>query len=359
MTRIDLQLHAASEAATILGSGFVALDVVDGRHGRFAAAGGSCGNVLTILGWLGWSSAPVARLGADPAGEFVCDDLNAFGVQLRHVSRASGVQTPIVLQRFIEDRQGQRQHRFSLVCPECGAWLPRFRSIVLSHANEVMSEPAPRCFYFDRVSPALLRLAEWVRREQGLVFFEPSSIGDEALFRRAIDTCHVLKYSDERLGSLEDLADARQPTLIVRTRGADGLDLRWHGRWSRQTAFKAPAVEDAAGSGDWCSAGLIHAIGQNGAGALTTLQKTDIERGLRLGQALAALNCAYEGARGLMYASPELDAVNRLLRSVQGGQAVGAGAIEPDARRPQGDLCQLCSGRGSTTTAKQKKSTAA
>ena len=346
MTRIDLQLSPAPSGTTILGGGFVALDVVDSGHGQFAAAGGSCGNVLAMLAWLGWSSAPVARLGADPAGDFVRKDLKAFGVDLRHVSTTAGVQTPVVLQRFIEDHQGHRQHRFSLVCPECGAWLPRFRSIVLSQAAQVMAETAPKCFYFDRVSPALLRLAEWVRREQGLVFFEPTSIGDEALFRRAIDTCHVLKYSDERLGSVEDLADARQPALIVRTRGADGLDARWQGRWSQQMAFEVLQVVDAAGSGDWCSAGLIHVIGQAGSSTLPTLQQADIERGLRLGQALAALNCSYEGARGLMYSAPNLEAVNVLLRRMTGGHGINCPAPDPEARRAKADFCQLCSGKG-------------
>ena len=347
MTRIDLQLCRAAEGASALGGGFVALDVVDGDRGQFAAVGGSCGNVLTILAWLGWSSAPVARLGADPAAEFVREDLETFGVQLRHVSASARVQTPVVLQRFVEDRQGHRQHRFSLVCPECGAWLPRFRSVMMSHATKVMAETPPKCFYFDRISPALLRLAEWVRCKGGLVFFEPSSIGDEALLRRAIDTCHVLKYSDERLGHVEDLADARQPALIVRTRGPEGLESRWRGRWSQQSAFKAAKVVDAAGSGDWCSAGLIHVIGQAGTAMLPNLQKVEIERGLRLGQALAALNCAHEGARGLMYAAPNVEAVNLLLRGIKGGlSSADSDAQDPEKPRAQPDLCQLCSGRG-------------
>jgi len=358
MTRIDIQFRTASKGATVLGSGFIALDVVDGRQGQFASAGGSCGNVLTILSWMGWSSAPVVRLGTDPAGDRVCEDLKSFGVRLRHVIRTSSVQTPIVLQRFVDDDQGHRQHRFSLVCPECGAWLPRFRSVVLSHAHAVMLEPAPRCFYFDRVSPALVRLAEWVRQEHGLVFFEPSSVSDEALFRRAVDACHVLKYSDERLGGLRDLADARQPSLIVRTKGAEGLDFRWRGRWSRQASFRAPAVEDAAGSGDWCSAGLIHAIGQDGADALTLLEEASIEQGLRLGQALAALNCAYEGARGLMYVAPRLKTVNRLLRLVQGGEMVASDIAEFGQRRPHGDLCHLCSGKTASTKITTRRSAA-
>jgi fructokinase len=347
MTRIDLHLKRAAEGATALGSGFLALDVIDGDLGQFAAVGGSCGNVLTILAWLGWSSTPVARLGSDPAGNFVREELEAYGVQLRHVSASANIQTPVVLQRFIKDRQGHRQHRFSLVCPECGTWLPRFRSVMLSHATKVMSETPPKCFYLDRVSPALLRLAEWVRCEGGLVFFEPSSIGDEALFRRAIDTCHILKYSDERLGHVEDLADARQPVLIVRTRGPEGLKSRWRGRWSEQSAFKAPEVVDAAGSGDWCSAGLIHVIGQAGATILPNLQKVEIERGLRLGQALAALNCIYEGARGLMYAAPNIEAVNLLLAGIKGGLgSAKVDAQDSEVLRTQPDLCQLCSGTG-------------
>ncbi len=331
---------------TALGGGFVALDIIEGAHGQFSAAGGSCGNVLTILAWFGWSSAPVARLGADPAGDFVREDLKAFGVRLHHVSASARVQTPVVLQRFIQDRHGHRQHRFSLVCPECGAWLPRFRSVVLSHATKVMTEAPPKCFYFDRVSPALLRLADWVRRNGGLVFFEPSSIGDEALFRRAIDICHVLKYSNERLGHAEDLADARQPALIVRTRGEEGLEWRWRDRWGRQPAFKTGDIIDAAGSGDWCSAGLIHVIGQAGGAGILNSQKIEIERGLRLGQALAALNCAHEGARGLMYAAPNIEVANLLLRGIKGGlNSPNPDSHGPGVPRAQPGLCQACSGR--------------
>lgn len=356
MTRIDLQIRPASDDVTVLGSGFLALDVVEGQYGQFATAGGSCGNVLTMLAWLGWSSAPVARLGDDLAGQYVCEDLEAFDVDLRHIQLATSVRTPIVFQRFQEDTSGQRRHRFSLVCPDCGAWLPRFRSVVLVHAAQVMVEAPPRAFYFDRVSPAIVRLAEWVRSESGLVVFEPSSMGDEALFRRAIDACHVLKYSDERLGHLADLADTRQPALIVRTCGSDGLRARWQGRWRTQSAFHVTRVVDAAGSGDWCTAGLMHMIGQSGSEAFLALSAGEIERGLRVGQALASLNCAYEGARGLMLATQGLDSVNLMLRDVAGGSSVvRPGAISIDSFHRQPEVCHLCSGDAPTKQAKTSK----
>lgn len=48
---------------TVVGTGLVALDVVfnekqDEPIGRWA--GGTCGNVLSILSWLGWSAWPIS-----------------------------------------------------------------------------------------------------------------------------------------------------------------------------------------------------------------------------------------------------------------------------------------------------------
>ena len=136
MKRIDIQLKAASKGASVLGSGFVALDVVQGRHGRFATAGGSCGNVLITLSWLGWKSGLVARLGHDKAGDVVTQEMRATGIHLKSVRRSNTVRTPVVIQQFVEDGSGRRRHRFSLVCPECGSWLPRYRSVLLSHAQQ-------------------------------------------------------------------------------------------------------------------------------------------------------------------------------------------------------------------------------
>jgi hypothetical protein len=49
--------------------------------------------------------------------------------------------------RFVEDKAGKRVHRFSLACPECSGWLPRFRASTLQQATEVTeSAIAPRAF---------------------------------------------------------------------------------------------------------------------------------------------------------------------------------------------------------------------
>ena len=353
MSRIDIQLKKAAKGVSVMGSGFIALDLVHGRDGLFASAGGSCGNVLIGLSWLGWASMPVTRLGSDKAGDFVVDEMEVEGLDLRFVQRSDAVPTPVVIQQFTQDARGGRKHRFSLVCPDCGAWLPRYRSIVLTQANEVATEKAPKAFYFDRVAPGTVALAEWAKENGALVLFEPSSIGEDVLFERAVDSCHILKFSDERFGRDSELCKARGPNLIVRTMGADGLQARWKGRWSSLQSFAAPRLVDAAGAGDWCSIGLLHVLGQKGADSFTGAVKGDVERALRLGQGLAALNCGYEGARGLMTAARTLDVVNRMLRDAAGG-AGSLNDTEAPHRSSTVDICRLCSDNGKAVAPMKK-----
>ncbi len=343
MNRIDTQLKKAPKSASVMGSGFIALDIVHGRDGMFPATGGSCGNVLMTLAWLGWTSTPVARLGMDTAGDFVVGDMKATGVNLQFVQQAQSVPTPIVIQRFVEDANGSRRHRFSLVCPECGAWLPRYRSVVLTHAHTVMEAAAPKAFYFDRASPATVAMAEWAKTNGAVVLFEPSAIGEDALFERAVDACHILKFSHERFSRDSELSEARGPQLVVRTMGSDGLQARWKGRWSSFTPFVPPRVVDAAGAGDWCSVALLHVLGQKGARSFGAARKADIERALQLGQALAALSCGFEGARGLMSAVGSVDRLNRMLRKVAGGGGVLDDIEFSGPHTAKVEICKLCS----------------
>ena len=298
-----MDLLSNGSGSSCWGVGFVAMDVIDVEGGRFAAVGGSCGNVMAILAWLGWTAKPIARLGGDDAGDFIREELRGLGVDMASVTEEKELRTPIVLQRFGTARDGTRTHRFSLTCPGCGRWLPRHRSVTLDQSLSLAcGGETPNVLYFDRVSPASLRLAETARHRGALVVFEPSSADAESKFQRAVDTCHVLKYSQERLGHLPDLPYTVSPALIVETRGDAGLRYRWKGRWSQLDAFPAEDIVDAAGSGDWCTATLIHRIGRSGAEPFTRSTGSAIEAALQDGQAAAAVNCGFLGARGAMQA---------------------------------------------------------
>ncbi len=343
MTRDGLTIKKAA-GLRCWGTGLVAMDIVATEMGEFATTGGSCGNVMAILTWLGWATTPVARLGDDVSGAFIRKELSAGGVDTRFVSHESAVQTPIVIQRFVTDRDGRQVHRFSLTCPECGSWLPRHRPITLRDAEALRdSGQHPKVYYFDRVSPGALRLAKTARKKGALVVFEPSSIGDEEKIQSAVDLCHILKYSQDRLGHVPDLAVAPSPKLVVETQGEAGLCFRWRNRWTQLDAFEVNTLVDAAGSGDWCTAALIHQIGSQGANGLKNLRKGEVVAALRSGQALAAINCQYFGARGAMLVMTlrQLNSRLRQLTVQADGQPLENETVAPAGPEPP-DYCRQC-----------------
>jgi fructokinase len=187
--------------------------------------------------------------------------------------------------------------------------MPGYRPLLIADVEEVAgSLPSHSVFYFDRVAPGTLELARRSRAQGAFVVFEPSGIKDEDTFVECLRTAHVLKYSHERLASLDQLVSQTKVPMEVRTLGAAGLQFRVRrsglpGAWQQLTALEAPSLRDAAGSGDWCTAGLISKL-MSEPKAVNAIENTEtVAAALRYGQALAALNCAYDGARGLMYAT--------------------------------------------------------
>src|SRR6202022_43046 len=93
-------------------------------------------------------------------------------------------------------------------------------------------------------------------------------------FREAWCLAHIVKYSHERLRDIADLElkrSEREGVLLeVETLGADGL--RYRSRlpkgktngWRQAAALRPEIFKAAAGSGDWCTAGLLNGIARLG-----------------------------------------------------------------------------------------------
>ncbi len=287
-----------------VGSGLVALDVLleSGKKTPKTYAGGSCGNVMAILAWLGWTATPWARLGKDASGRRIVEDLAKHGVDTQFLVGDAGGGSPVIVQENKRTPSGQLTHRFHWKCPSCGNPYPRFRAPLLAGVDAVIKETGhPTVYYFDRATPAGIKLAQDSREHGATVVFEPNSIRDEKLFGRACTVAHVLKYSAERLDAYQDLLEPAKLPVQIETMGPDGLQFRVRqGAWTRLPAFGAPVFVDAAGSGDWCTAALINRTFRKRIN-WKTIKADAIGQGLARGQALAAINCGYPGARGMMY----------------------------------------------------------
>jgi fructokinase len=301
----------AEQMPIVVGTGLVALDVVinsDVYRPPRLWTGGTCGNVLTILSYLGWQAYPVARLHGDTASEHVRRDLSQWGVHLEFVQSDPGGSTPVIVQQISHNTAGKAFHTFSWSCPNCGAWLPRYKAVLASEACDIAAQiEPPKVFFLDRVSRGALILARASVAKGAIVVFEPSSTGEPRLFQEALALAHILKYSHERLSQLGEVESATGPLLEIETLSEEGLRYRSKlsscesNGWERLNAYAVDYMKDAAGAGDWCTAGIIHRLGQKGLQGLQQVTSIQLLDALCFGQALAAWNCGFEGARGGMY----------------------------------------------------------
>lgn len=298
---------------TVVGTGLIVLDITMSAVTPIPAhpvwTGGTCGNILAILSFLGWKSRAIGRIGNDAAGTCLLRDLRDSGVDPENLEReAAG--TPIILHRVSPDRRGGVRHSYAFECPQCNRRYPSFRPILVPRAADLAEfAGSADVFFFDRVSRGILDLAAAARKRGAILVFEPSASGEEKHFLEAYEMSDIVKYARDRKPKFEQwLKQAwshRRAPLEIETRGAEGLVFRLRGdrRWRSRAALVISHFRDASGAGDWLTAGLLYAAAREGdiRGAIEDLDA--LEGAFEVGEALAAFNCQFEGPRGAMYAS--------------------------------------------------------
>lgn len=295
----------------VIGTGLVALDVIingDIKYNPQLRTGGSCGNVLTILSYLGWKSYPIARLGEDEAARMIIDDMQEWEVETSLITQNNSGSTPIIVEKIKKKRNGEPIHRFFWKCPCCGSFLPRYQPVLAEDTPAIIKKmPNASIFYFDRVSRSSIELAKESKKRGSLVFFEPCGIKDKKQFLECLELSDIVKYSHENGIHAQTILKKVDISLEIKTLGSEGLRFCFGKSDSRRVkrghmkAYPVHGLKDTAGAGDWCSAGIIHLLGRGGAKSFETIDESAINDALRFGQALAAISCQFEGPRGIMY----------------------------------------------------------
>jgi fructokinase len=314
-------------APVCVGTGLIALDVImngDPSNMLKIHAGGSCGNVLTILSFLGWDSYPIARLGNNPAAQELVSDLKKCKVKTRLVATTSDGSTPIIIQRIKKDRQGNYVHRFEFRNPENGEYLPSYKPVLGADVEHIVKkQPKAKVFYFDRSNRASIDFAKYYKKQGALIYFEPSSSSEIRLFEESLAVADIVKFSNDRIRDYSSVYPIQKVPLEIETLGKDGVRFRFSHRcnkkeWISLKGYNISNHADAAGAGDWTSAGIISKIGTTGVKGFQKLTAEKIKAALEYGQALGALNCLFDGARGLMYSCEKAN-LNGMVKALTAG----------------------------------------
>lgn len=355
-TRQKLVPLRGKAKGAVIGTGLVSLDVVIPKglqDDPQLRGGGTCGNVLTALSYLGWQSYPIARLSNDGASKFVAADLKQWGVNLNLVSFDDDGSTPVIVQH-IRNKDGVPTHSFSRKCPCCGAIMPWYKAIRVSDVETLAPKlPKYQVYFFDRTSRGAITLAEKAKEDGSLVFFEPSTSSEPELLDKALQLAHIVKLSADRISGNEAVLASAHPKLIVETQGSAGLRFRFTGsagnhggtkKWHKMDAVPASVLKDSAGAGDWCTAGIIYMIGGQGAKGLESLTLNEIRKAVRVGQAMATWACGFVGPRGGMYHCELATFQSQVLDLLDGRKESDASISVLAQRSLQGHVfaCELC-----------------
>ena len=327
-----------------VGMGFVVLDAIYRKHDQpDFLAGGSCGNVLTILSYLGWDSYPVVRLGKDVEGDRIIEDMKRWKVKTKFIEQEKGSASPIIIQKLSPRKK--LGYRFYSKC-EDGTWLPGWRTFLLKSLEAIQDKvPKANVFYFDRVSPSALEMARNQKKQGAIIFFEPTQIlWDDKEFLKCLQISDIVKYSYNPKVPV-NRSILKDVPIEIQTMGKDGIRYRSkllkQRTWEKLNAFPISNLVDDAGSGDWVSAALISTLGRY---KLSDIRYTAIEEALGFGQLLAYLNCQFVGARGMMYSLPLLR-IFSLIRRAYYGRTVQVGVPDRGPRKTiLAKKCRVCSG---------------
>lgn len=296
--------------STIVGTGLVALDVILNGAPTTPAklcAGGSCGNVLSILSFLGWESKPIARLSDNGATEKLFKDFLNFEVDTSLITTTEDGKTPIIIHRILKGKDGSPRHKFEFKVPNTNEWLPRYKPVLASNVEKLVNrQPIANVFYFDRVSRSAIDLAKYYKENGALIVFEPSSLKkDDKHTLECLELTDIIKFSHERINNYSELFPQPHSRLEIETLGKDGLQYRLksdkNSYWKKIPPYTIELIVDSAGAGDWCTSGIINELGFDGISSFREATEDDIIRALKIGQALGSINCKYDGARGIMY----------------------------------------------------------
>ena len=179
-------VRANKSNPVVVGSGLLAvLDIVVSEISGEPPchwAGGTCGNVLIALRYLGWDSRPVARLRSDAAADRILDDLRRWGVSEQFISLADDGSTPVIVERITRGSGDVPRHSFSWRCQECGSQFPAFKAVLAAVAEEIATSASEaQVFFFDRATPGGILLAKACRpgcpgRLRAVKYREPGAL---------------------------------------------------------------------------------------------------------------------------------------------------------------------------------------
>ena len=262
------------------------------------AAGGQTASAMVALQRLGLRTAYAGRFGSDAEGQFGFRSVADEDVDLDFAEVIEGARNQIAF-IIVDARNGER----TII------WDRDERLTYQEDEAPVALAARGRVLHLDGHDPAACtRMAQAARRDRSGATIVSADIDNiyEGL-PELLPLIDILVTSKEFPHRLTGIADERASLVELKarygcgvvgmTKGAAGATVYCEGQFIESPAYEVPGgCRDTTGAGDAFRGGFLYGL----------LRGEDVERSLRLGNAVAALNCRSLGARTALPNEQEL-----------------------------------------------------
>lgn len=302
----------------ILGMGLMCIDIVHNQDNTKIMNGGSCANVISVLSQIGFDCSIMRERYSDIFDAILSKTMSSLGVT-EIIYKKTLSKTPKVIE-ILNDTE----HEFLTSCPKCGAktlklYLPSGHDI----ENADINFADYNIFYADRSSSGIRKIMDLVRKNHGIVFYEPNTSRNVESLIESAHHADIIKFSKDKV--YPSLAERIRTTiegikLIISTEGEEGLSfshINQNGEMSEwihiPSEFNGPVI-DSSGAGDWLTAGFISEFIKKDINLSKEelYNKDAIINMLIQGMKYSQLCCAAIGAQGVFYSEQSVGAFNKL-----------------------------------------------
>ena len=264
--------------------------------------GNTCGNVATILPYLGVQTFPIGHFDLSEQGLQIKNDLQRYGADVRFVENSESGGTTLLRCTHKRDKMtGEHTTSFRATSP--GSRFPKRRFIRVRDEAPAFIEAldfVPDVYFFDAAEAGLRYIASELRQRGTLVYFEPESDADKKKFQKAVEVSDIVKFSHEKVADLS-FVDHYTDKLFIRTIGAEGLEFNLCGRgWMKVDAIPNDNVVDWEGAGDWTTSQFIACLCERDTLSIPQMSIDSVRECLEIACETASRSVSYLGSKGMI-----------------------------------------------------------
>ena len=296
---------------TVIGSGIYNLDIIvvrdypDWPQPRpftdrtvLEEVGGTCGNVMCILSWLGWKAMPQVCLDDSPEGLRAASDLKRYGCDCRYVTNTPEGGTSTLKCTHMKSPDGRKTISFRAGSPG-GSRFPKRHFLRARDEAPAFLEKLDECpavYFFDDPAAGHRLIAGSLREKGAIVYFEPSRVETKAELE-AVGVSDIIKFSGDNVPDVS-FTERFAGKLFIQTLGSEGLRFKLRGNsWVHVPPVPCEEVVDWEGAGDWTTTAIIWGIGRTGK-KVAELNDDDLLHILTEAQHFASESISFMGPKG-------------------------------------------------------------